>query len=163
VGTRRRKAWTGKAIVAFQVALSMLLVVAAGLFLRTVINLNSVDPGFVTDHLVLFDIDPPDLSYPAPKDVALHVRLEETLRALPGVEGVTASVNPLLAGSFTQGGFFLEGAKTQPARGDKRPYLKMAWVGTDFISVRKVRQVRTVSGYPSDSNTIGDFVMRDGR
>ncbi len=151
--TRRRKAWTGKAIVAFQVALSTLLVVAAGLFLRTVINLNSVDPGFATDHLVLFDIDPPDLSYPAPKDVALHVRLEETLRAVPGVEGVTGSVNPLLAGSYTLGGFFLEGAKTQAARGDKRPYLKMAWVGTDFISVMKIPMVAGRAFAPQDTET----------
>ena len=57
--TRRRKGLGGKAIVAFQIALSTLLVVGAGLFLRTLLALNSVDVGFRTDHLVLFEIAPP--------------------------------------------------------------------------------------------------------
>ncbi len=80
--SRRRKSWSGKGIVAFQVALSTLLVIAAALFLRTLINLNAIDPGFRTNHLILFDISAPDLRYPSPKDVALHMRLEEALRAV---------------------------------------------------------------------------------
>src|SRR5882757_8412269 len=70
--TRRRKGLSGKAIVAFQIALSTLLVVGAGLFLRTLVNLNSIDPGFRTDHLVLFDINPPSKQYSVQKDIALH-------------------------------------------------------------------------------------------
>ena len=65
--TRRRHAWSGKGIVAFQIAVSTVLVVAAWLFLRTLINLNRIDPGFAVDHLVLFEIDAPSLRYPAPK------------------------------------------------------------------------------------------------
>ena len=62
--TRHRKAWSGKAIVTFQVALSTMLVVCAALP-RTLINLNSIDPGFRTDHLLLFDLNPPSEQYPA--------------------------------------------------------------------------------------------------
>ena len=92
--TRHRKGWSGKAIVAFQIAFSTMLVVGAGLFLRTLINLNSIDPGFRTDHLLLFDISAPSKQYPAPKDVALHARIEEALRSVPGVQGVTLTDNP---------------------------------------------------------------------
>ena len=53
--TRRRKGLGGKAIVAFQIALSTLLVVGAGLFLRTLFALDSINVGFRTDHLVLFE------------------------------------------------------------------------------------------------------------
>ena len=85
--TRRRHAWSGKAIVAFQIAVSTVLVIAAWLFLRTLINLNRVDPGFAVDHLVLFEIDAPSQRYPAPKDVALHARLEEALSAVSRGQG----------------------------------------------------------------------------
>jgi hypothetical protein len=54
--TRRRKGLGGKAIVAFQIALSTLLVVGAGLFLRTLFALDSIDVGFRTDHLILFEV-----------------------------------------------------------------------------------------------------------
>ena len=96
--TRHRKGWSGKAIVAFQIALSTMLVVGAGLFLRTLINLNSIDPGFRTDHLLLFDISAPSKQYPAPKDVALHARIEEALRSVPGVK---ASRSPTIRSSQT--------------------------------------------------------------
>jgi predicted permease len=115
--TRRRKGFTGKAIVAFQVALSTLLVVSAALFLRTLFNLNSIDPGFRTDHLVLFDINPPSLRYAAPKDIMLHHQIEQALAAVPGVEGVTLTNFPLLAGSTANSSFSVEGA-TPSAKDD---------------------------------------------
>ena len=140
--TRRRGAWSGKAIVTFQVALSTLLVVAAGLFLRTLINLNSIDPGFHPENLVLFGIDPPSKRYPAPNDIALHVRLEDALRSVPGVEGVTASDIPLLSSSDANTGFFIEGApEVKYVPGDTSHYANLAHVGTDFTSVMKIPMV----------------------
>lgn len=108
--TRRSRGFTGKAIVAFQVALSTLLVVSAALFLRSLFNLNSIDPGFRTGHLVLFDIDPPSLRYASPKDIALHHQIEQALSTVPGVEGVTLTSVPLLAGSTQNSSFSVEGA-----------------------------------------------------
>jgi predicted permease len=93
--TRQRKGWSGRTIVSFQIALSTLLVVGASLFLRTLINLNAVDVGFRADGLVLFDVNPPSKQYPAPKDVTLHARIEQALREVPGVEGVTLTDIPL--------------------------------------------------------------------
>jgi predicted permease len=89
----------------FQVALSTLLVVGAVLFVRTLANLNSVDPGFRADHLLLFAIQQPRSQYPAPKDVALHRQLEQKLATVPGVESVTLSSGALIANNIDQDDF----------------------------------------------------------
>ena len=134
--TKHRKAWSGRAIVAFQVALSTMLVVGSALFIRTLINLNSIDPGFRADHLLLFDINPPSKQYPEPKDVALHVRLEEALRSVPGVQSVTLTDNPLVAGDMSTSGFIIQGApKVEHKRGDNSGNASLADVGHDFFSV----------------------------
>ena len=137
--TRRRQAWSGKAIVAFQIAVSTVLVIAAWLFLRTLINLNRIDPGFAVDHLLLFELDAPSQRYPAPKDVALHAKVEEALRGVPGVEGVTTSDAPLLVGMQMITGFHVEGTpEIEPSRAEMDKLPRSADVGTDFFSVMKV-------------------------
>jgi predicted permease len=139
--TRQRKGWSGRTIVAFQVALSTLLVVGAGLFLRTLINLNSIDVGFRADGLVLFDINPPSKQYPAPKDVALHARIEEALRAVPGVDGVTLTDIPLLANSQSSSGFNVEGAPEGKQQSRESTGAMEATVGQDFLSVMGIPMV----------------------
>jgi predicted permease len=89
--TRRRKGLSGKALVGFQVALSTLLVIGAGLFLRTLAGLNSVNVGFRTDHLLVAEVNLPRTRYTAGKDVDLHQRLEQGFASVPGVDSVTAS------------------------------------------------------------------------
>jgi len=86
--TRRRKGMSGKALVGFQIALSTLLVIGAGLFLRTLAGLSSVDLGFQSDHLLIAEIDPPAGRYPAGKDIALHQRVEQAFAGVPGVIAV---------------------------------------------------------------------------
>jgi predicted permease len=109
--SRRRKGMGGKAIVAFQIALSTLLVVGAGLFLRTLFALQSVDPGFRTDHLILFSINPPATRYDKGKDVQLHTRLEEDLAAIPGVQAVTAASTAYISNSMSNEVFLVQGEK----------------------------------------------------
>jgi predicted permease len=117
--TRHRKAWSGKAIVAFQIALSTMLVAGSALFIRTLINLSSIDPGFRADHLLLFDISPPSKQYPAPKDVNLHTRIEEALRSVPGVQSITLTDIPLVANETSTSDFIIQGApKVKRQRGD---------------------------------------------
>jgi predicted permease len=107
--TRRRKGLGSKAIVAFQISLSTLLVVGAGLFLRTLFALDSIDVGFRTDHLILFELAPPEQRYGNGKDVQLHQRLEQGFTALPGVEGVTTSSTPFIASNMSNSDFLPEG------------------------------------------------------
>jgi predicted permease len=152
--TRHRKGWSGKAIVAFQIALSTMLVVGAGLFLRTLINLNSIDPGFRTDHLLLFDISPPSKQYPAPKDVALHGRIEEALRSVPGVEGVTLSDNPLVANNMSNADFNIQGApEVERKRGDNSGLADLADVGPDFLPVMGIPLIAGRGFTAQDANS----------
>ena len=87
--TRRSGNLAGKTLVTIQVALSMLLLVGAGLFVRTLINLNSARLGFDPDHLLLFDLQPPQTRYPEAKEVALYHEIEAKLASSPGVDSVT--------------------------------------------------------------------------
>jgi predicted permease len=95
--TRRRKGLAGRSIVVFQIALSMLLVVGAGLFARSLSNLNTASLGFDSKNLLMFDIQAPPSRYPAPADIALHQRIEERLAQLPGVQSVTLTRQAILA------------------------------------------------------------------
>jgi hypothetical protein len=121
--------WAGE----FQVVLSTLLVVGAGLFLRTLINLNSIDLGFRTDHLLLVDINPPSNQYPRDKVARLHVRLEDALRAVPEVDWVSLSDVPFLADSHSNSAFYLEGIGARVwKRGRDNLGSMEATVGQDF-------------------------------
>lgn len=86
-------------VVCVQVGLSVLLLMASGIFLRTLHNLRSVDVGFNTSHLVTFDVDPALAGYKTATVPALHDRIQRTLSQLPGVLSVGATDSPELAGS----------------------------------------------------------------
>jgi predicted permease len=152
--TRHRKAFSGRAIVAFQVALSTLLVAGAGLFIRTLINLNHIDPGFRADHLLLFDINPPSKSYPAPKDIALHHQLEDAIRAVPGVEDVAISDIAFISNSRSSSDFRVEGASSvQRERDDMGGSSDLAGVGPDFIQVMRIPIVAGRAFTPQDAES----------
>jgi predicted permease len=109
--TRHRRGYGSKSIVGFQIAISMLLVAGAGVFLRSLVNLNKVDAGFEWRNLVLFEIDPPPMRYPAGKEADLYQRIEERLAAIPGVESVTAASTPLLSNNGSNDDFAPTGMK----------------------------------------------------
>ena len=134
--TRRRRGASGKALVGLQVALSTLLVVGAGLFIRTLTALSSQDVGFNTDHLVLFDVNPPDARYPAGKDVALHEELEKRMAALPGVQYATLSGTAYIADSMSNSDFLPEGEKFDKS---KRTAEDFNVVGNNFFSTLQIR------------------------
>ena len=88
----------GKGLVVFQMCLSVSLLAGAGLFLRTLANLRSVDIGFRPERVVLFTIDPPRARYQGSARRALFARLDEAIGAVPGVEAASLSETALLAG-----------------------------------------------------------------
>ena len=128
--TRRRKGLGGRAIVAFQIALSTLLVVGAGLFLRTLIALDSTDVGFNTDNLLLFEINPPAARYPAGKDVRLHSELERRFAAVPGIEHIAAGSEAYIAENLDNEDFLPEGENFDKNR---RQAEDMNLVGVNFF------------------------------
>jgi predicted permease len=114
--TERRKGLGGRFLVGFQIALSTLLVIGAGLFMRTVVGLGATDVGFRTDHLLLAYIDPPQQRYPKGKDVVLHEQLEQAIGATPGVDEVTLMSTPYLTDSMSKLAFITEADSADPTK-----------------------------------------------
>jgi predicted permease len=99
-----------KALIVAQVAISLLLMIGAGLFLSTLVNLRRTDPGFDTSDLLLFDVEPGLSGYEKEPLANLYRQMSERIEAVPGVQSVTFSANPLLAQSATELAFYLPGA-----------------------------------------------------
>jgi predicted permease len=83
-----RQARFRQALVSVQVALSLLLLVGAGLFVRSLMNLRGLGPGFPTERLLAFNVDPSLNSYKPDASKAFYRQLADDLRALPGVSAV---------------------------------------------------------------------------
>jgi predicted permease len=99
----------GKALLVVQVAISVVLLVGAGLFLRTLNNLRHVDVGFNPQNVLLFRISPQMNRYDEKRTVALYDGLLERIASVPGVRSA-ALVNPaLLSGSTNTTSFYLRG------------------------------------------------------
>jgi predicted permease len=86
-----------RGLVVTQVALSLLLLIGAGLFVRTLLNLQRVDPGFNTKNLLMFKVAPSLNGYKDERLAQLYERICERLESLAGISGVTFSRTPLLA------------------------------------------------------------------
>ena len=85
--------------VGVQIGLSLVLLVGAGLFSRTLSNLRSVDVGFLTDHLLTFQLDPRLAGYQPSSVTPLYKQLLETLSTQPGVQSVGMTDSPVLVQS----------------------------------------------------------------
>ena len=112
-----------RGLVVVQVALSLLLLVGAGLFVRTLLNLQRVDPGFNTQNLLLFGVQPSLIGYKDEKLRQLYTQISERMEAVPGVQAVTFSRLPLLSFSSTSSSVFLREAlsATPDAEGRIKP------------------------------------------
>ncbi|HKG60284.1 MAG TPA: ABC transporter permease [Pyrinomonadaceae bacterium] len=99
-----------RGLVVVQVALSLLLLIGAGLFVRTLLNLQRVDPGFNTQNLLLFDVEPALIGYKDDKLRQIYRQIGERIEAVPGVQGVTFSRMPLLSQSSSSSSVFLREA-----------------------------------------------------
>ncbi|HET9713493.1 MAG TPA: ABC transporter permease [Pyrinomonadaceae bacterium] len=100
----------GRGLVVVQVALSLILLVGAGLFVRTLLNLQRVDTGFNTKNLLLFEIQPGLTGYKDERLVQLYPRISERLETIPGVQAVTFSRMALISGSIHSSSIYLREA-----------------------------------------------------
>jgi len=99
----------GKSLVVAQVAISLVLLVGAGLFLRTLQNLRHADLGFNPRNVVLFRVSPVLNRYNTQKGQLLYDQIGERLRAIGGVRSVAWSHLPLMTARRSSGGFFIQG------------------------------------------------------
>jgi predicted permease len=120
-----------KGLVIVQVALSLLLVAGAGLFLRTLWNLQSVNLGYQKEHLLLVSADGVSAGYKDARLSFLWRALTGRLRTLPGVQGASYSINGLFSGSESADEVDVEGFT--PSK-DKEKFSRFDMVGPQYFS-----------------------------
>jgi putative ABC transport system permease protein len=138
-----------KALVCAQVTISIVLLVPTGLFLKSLVNLLSVDLGIRTANVIGFRITPQWNGYTPVQSRTIFERAEAELAAIPGVRSAVGSSVPLLANSNWGNSFSMEGL----AQDAKRPNSKFNEVGPEFfskagiplISGREIRETDTVT------------------
>ncbi len=122
----------GKILVVTQVSISLVLLVAAGLFVHSLERLSEVSLGYKTERLLLFRVRPIPAGY---KDAAIPRVLQELLdkfKAVPGVSAASLSSNGLFAHSESGDPISVEGYTPKPG---ELPHSRMDQVGPDYFSV----------------------------
>jgi predicted permease len=97
-----------------QIALSMALLVSAGLFTRSLMNVSRVNLGLDAENVVMFRLSPELNGYTSERSRQLFERLEDGLAAIPGATGVTNGLVPLLSGSNWGSSVAVEGFPAGP-------------------------------------------------
>jgi predicted permease len=113
-----------------QIALSMALLIAAGLFTKSLSNITRVDLGLKADQLVVFGVAPMLNGYTPQRSHEIFARIEERLRQLPGVTGVTSSMVRLASGDAWGNNFTVQGFTAGP---DTDTLAMYTYVGDDYL------------------------------
>jgi predicted permease len=119
-----RQVFLRKLLVSSQMALALLLLIGASLFWRTLANLEGSGPGFSTEHLMTFRVDPSLNGYSDDRAKDFFRRLTDDLQTLPGVSSVGLSTIPILQGYGWANPVIAEGYASDPGQ-DQRPILSM--------------------------------------
>jgi macrolide transport system ATP-binding/permease protein len=133
-GAGRRWFSLGNGLVIAQVALAVVVLVGAGLLVRTLRNLRNVDPGFDARNLLTFGLDPTLIGYKTPQIDAFYRDLQQRIGAIPGVEAVSYSNSTLLSGDLWATSFHLAG--TPEDQESQANYLP---IGANFFSMMHMR------------------------
>lgn len=121
----------GKVLVMTQIAISLLLLIGSGLFIRTLRNLENVQLGYAREKMVLIDVDSTTAGYEGATAADLYNRLLDEIRAIPGVKSATFSQNGLFSGSESGTQLDVEGY-TPAKKGDTGS--RFDSVGPDYFS-----------------------------
>jgi predicted permease len=156
VGSR---SWASKILLAVQVAISLVLLVGAGLFLRTLTNLRQVDVGFNPQNLLLFRVNPQLNRYDEKRTLALYREMLDRLSAVPGVTGVALSAPALLSGSVNSTSIFVHGRAYAPDVRDRDNNINRLVVSANFFEVMGIPVLSGRGFADRDSDTAPKVVM----
>lgn len=131
-GGGRRAARVRQGLVVAEVALALVLLVGAGLLVRTIAALAGEDPGFTTENLLLAQVDLPEAKYAEPHQIAAFFdHTLERVRALPGVESAGVISNAPFSGNSSSGSYEIEGYT--PGDGESEPHALIRVVDEDYF------------------------------
>ena len=120
----------GRVLVVSQIALSLVLVVTAGVFVRTLRTLLDIDPGYEREHVVMARLDARAARYEPAQLPALYERLLGAATSIPGVRSASLSINPIAGGSIRTSGFSVPGRTLPPGESSAQENL----VTPDYLS-----------------------------
>jgi putative ABC transport system permease protein len=129
--------WLRSSLVVVEVATTLVLLIGAGLMIRSFYRLQKVDPGFSYEHLTSFTVSIPEKKYPTieQRDEFFR-RLLENSRSLPGVEGTAAASGLPLGQNGWQTSFTVEGAPPPPP--GQTPLMEACLVTPDYFQVMNI-------------------------
>ena len=137
LGGRQGRFHLGNILVVAQVALTVIVMVGAGLVVHTLRNLQNLDPGFATSNLLTFDVDATLTRYEGVRMAAFYRDLRDRFATIPGVTAVSYSSMVLLSGGLWTTDFHLPG--TPPKSKKTAGYMP---VGPQFFETMKIPLLR---------------------
>ncbi len=142
-----------RVLVVGQVALALISLVAAGLFLQSLRNASRIDVGFDAENLLALSFAPGEQGYDEPQTRAFYQQVLERVEALPGVQTAALSENRLLRGAIIRQQIFLEGSDTA-FEGGGRAFHRTNAVLPGFFSAVGIPLIR--------GNDFDDTIVADG-
>jgi predicted permease len=127
-----------KTLVVAQVSFSLLLLVGAGLFVHSLYNLHTLNPGFRAGGILMFNLDPSANGYTPERTRSFHDRLLEALRALPGVDGASGGNMALVSGYEMDSNLTVEGYEPKPG---ENVWAYNNWIGSGYFTTLGIRLV----------------------
>ena len=126
----------GRTLIVVQVALSLVLLVGAALFGRSLAGLRQIEPGFDRNNVLLFTVRPASIGYGGEALTQFFERLRGDLSRLPGVTSASLSMSALPMGGGTLGPVSIAGARTSEPDGKAKAALTE--VGAGFFSTLRI-------------------------
>ncbi len=130
-----------KSLVVAQVTISLLLLIGAGLFVRSLQNLRDAGPGFAATNLIAFTVDPTLNGYDSSRCLAFFRELDRRLAAAPGMQAASLAMQPILEGDQWDSTINVEGYASKPGE-DMNPQFNavspgyFATLGVPLVSGR---------------------------
>ena len=142
-------------LVIAEVALTVVLLIGAGLMIRSFYRLQQVDPGFSADQLLTFSVSLPQKKYfDSAGRVNFYQQLLQNLRGLPGVEAVGMATGLPLGNNGWQSGFWIVG-RPDPPRG-QRPLTEVAFVNPGYFETMKMTLLKGRHFTEQDTQSVPD-------
>ncbi len=135
LGHTSDRLWLRRALVAGQIAFSLVLLSAAMLFAQSLRNLQNLSPGFRTDHLITFKVDPGQAGYSQERIKTFGEEIRKQITALGNVESAAAAKMPVLENTGSSGNITVEGYHA-PTHDDEES--RWNWVGPAYFMTLRI-------------------------
>jgi predicted permease len=149
----------GKSLLVVQVAVSLMLLVGSGLFLRTLHNLRQVEVGFNPQNLLLFRINPSLMRFDEKRQITLYNQVLEKIGSVPGVRGVALSNPALLSGSVNSTSIYVRGRVYPTGQRDLNNSINRLVTSTNFFEMMEIPLVLGRGFTPRDNETAPKVVV----